>query len=195
MPKLLLQYNGFQKDFFPLTLTRPFIDLRVGILTVADKWKRLALSQQIDIDIISENQSASADIIWDARLVPMNALDIRIFIDQKTAPNHLFFALKSPWDIIRHNTALVSEDIQLIKTNYVSNSPSEQVSKSGIHPFYVHPTALLEHCFVNTDEGPVLIDENAYIMQGAMLRGPLYIGKRTVVKNGSGLVCRNQRRQ
>jgi UDP-N-acetylglucosamine diphosphorylase/glucosamine-1-phosphate N-acetyltransferase len=187
MPKLLLQYNGFQKDFFPLTLTRPFIDLRVGILTVADKWKRLALSQQIDIDIISEDQSASADIIWDARLVPMNALDIRIFIDQKTAPNHLFFALKSPWDIIRHNTALVSEDIQLIKTNYVSNSPSEQVSKSGIHPFYVHPTALLEHCFVNTDEGPVLIDENAYIMQGAMLRGPLYIGKRTVVKMGAAL--------
>ncbi|MEY4738830.1 MAG: hypothetical protein RLZZ05_214, partial [Bacteroidota bacterium] len=34
---------------------------------------------------------------------------------------------------------------------------------------------------------PVMIDEDAYIMQGAMLRGPLYIGKRTVVKMGATL--------
>lgn len=187
MAKLLLQYSKFQKDFFPLTLTRQFIDLRVGVLTLADKWKKLALSQQIDIDIISEDDSTSADIIWDARHIPKISLDLKSFFEQKTAPDNSFIVLKTPWDIIHYNVSLVMDDIQLIKTNYICNPSIEQVSITGNHPLYVHPTAHLEHCFVNTDEGPVLIDDAACVMQGAMLRGPLYIGKRTVVKMGSAL--------
>jgi len=115
MPKLLLQYSDFQKDFFPLTLTRRFIDLRVGILTVADKWKTIALSQHVDLEIIAED--GSADIIWDARLIPKIALDIKSFFEQKTAPNDSFFDINSPWDIIQHNTSLVLDDIQLLKPN------------------------------------------------------------------------------
>jgi UDP-N-acetylglucosamine diphosphorylase/glucosamine-1-phosphate N-acetyltransferase len=185
MPKLLLQYSDFQKDFFPLTLTRRFIDLRVGILTVADKWKTIALSQHVDLEIIAED--GSADIIWDARLIPKIALDIKSFFEQKTAPNDSFFDINSPWDIIQHNTSLVLDDIQLLKPNVETNAHTAQVSKTGIHPMYIHPTARLEHCFVNTDEGPVMIDEDACIMQGSMLRGPLYIGKRAVVKMGAAL--------
>ena len=187
MPKLLLQYNDFQKDFFPLTLTRPFIDLRVGILTVVDKWKTMALSQHIDLDIIAEDESSSADIIWDARFIPKISLDIKSFFEKNTPPNDSFFAIKTPWDIVHHNTSLVLDDIQLLKENIVTNPHGEQVLISGVHPLHVHPTARLEHCCINTQEGPVMIDEDAYIMQGAMLRGPLYIGKRTVVKMGATL--------
>lgn len=185
MPKLLLQYSHFQKDFFPLTLTRPFIDLRVGILTVEEKWKSLALSQHIDLEIISEG--GSADLIWDASLIPKVSLDIKSFFEQKSSNKDSFFVLESPWDIIRHNVSLVLDDIQLLKENFVSNPPMEQVSGNGIHPTYVHTTARVENCFVNTDEGPIMIDEDAFIMQGAMLRGPLYVGKRAVVKMGTAL--------
>lgn len=187
MLKLLLQYCNFQKDFLPLTLTRHFIDLRVGILSVREKWRALGLSQNIDIEIIPENESASADVIWDARFVPKNLLDIGSFIDQKTAPTDQFFDLKTPWEIIRHNTAMVSEDIELLKSRFETSLPLPQVLKTGSHPMHVHPTARLEHCFVNTDDGPVMIDEDACIMQGAMLRGPLYIGKSTLVKMGATL--------
>jgi UDP-N-acetylglucosamine diphosphorylase/glucosamine-1-phosphate N-acetyltransferase len=185
MPKLLLQYSDFQKDFFPLTLTRPFIDLRVGILTVANKWKTIALSQQIDLDLIAED--GSADIIWDARFIPKISLDIKSFFEHKTAPEDSFFEIKSPWDIIHHNISMLMDDIQLLKANVETNPHAEQVSKTGIYPIHVHPTARLEHCFINTQEGPVMIDEDACIMQGSMLRGPLYIGKRAVVKMGATL--------
>jgi len=187
MPKLLLQYSDFQKDFFPLTLTRPFIDLRVGILTVAEKWKTLALSQNVDLEIIAEDVSASADMTWNANFVPKISLDINSMFDEKTAPVASFFELKTPWDIIQYNASLVLEDIQLLKSSFNCDPVLEQVSKAGIHSFYVHPTSHLEHCFFNTDEGPIMIDEDACIMQGAMLRGPLYIGKRTVVKMGATL--------
>ncbi len=185
MPKLLLQYNDFQKDFLPLTLTRPFIDLRVGILTVEDKWRKLALSQDIELEIIDDD--ASADFIWDARLIPKFSLDIKTFFEHKTAPDDSFFSIKTPWDIIQHNILLVLEDIHLLKKTFIANPQLEQVSKKGIHPLHIHPTAQLEHCFINTQEGPVMIDEEACIMQGSMLRGPLYIGKRSVVKMGSAL--------
>jgi UDP-N-acetylglucosamine diphosphorylase/glucosamine-1-phosphate N-acetyltransferase len=185
MPKLLLQYSHFQKDFLPLTFTRSFIDLRVGILTVEDKWRKLSLSQDIELEIIDDD--ASADIIWDARLIPKFSLDIKSFFEKKTAPDDSFFALKTPWDIIHHNTSLVLDDIQLLCPTFDSNPCLDQVSTSGIHPLYVHQTARLEHCYINTEEGPVMIDEDACIMQGAMLRGPMYIGKRTVVKMGAAL--------
>ena len=185
MPKLLLQYSDFQKDFFPLTLTRPFIDLRVGILTVANKWKTIALTQQIDLDLIAED--GSADIIWDARFIPKISLDVKSFFEHKTAPEDSFFEIKSPWDIIQHNISMLMDDIQLLKANVETNPHAEQVSKTGIYPIHVHPTARLEHCFINTQEGPVMIDEDACIMQGSMLRGPLYIGKRAVVKMGATL--------
>jgi UDP-N-acetylglucosamine diphosphorylase/glucosamine-1-phosphate N-acetyltransferase len=185
MPKLLLQYSHFQKDFLPLTLTRPFIDLRVGISTVADKWKRLANSQNIDLEIIEEEESA--DLTWDARFIPKISLDVHSFFEQKTASDDLFYAVKTPWDIIQHNTSLVLDDIHLLSSTFDTNPCFDQVSTSGIHPFFVHPTARLEPCFINTEEGPVMIDEDACIMQGAMLRGPMYIGKRTVVKMGAAL--------
>ena len=185
MPKLHLQYSHFQKDFLPLTLTRSFIDLRVGILSVADKWKRIALSQNIDLEII--DQGESADFSWDAGLIPKISLDIKSFFEKKTAPDDSFFALKTPWDVIHHNISLVLDDIQLLCPTFDSNPCLDQVSTSGIHPLYVHQTARLEHCYINTEEGPVMIDEDACIMQGAMLRGPMYIGKRTVVKMGAAL--------
>lgn len=185
MPKLLLQYSHFQKDFFPLTLTRPFIDLRVGILAVADKWKRLAFSQNIDLEII--DKEGSADLTWDARFIPKSYLDLKSFFEQKTAPDDSFYKVNIPWDIVQHNSSLVLDDIQLLCSTFDSHSRLEQVSKTGIHPLHVHPTARLEPCHINTEEGPVMIDEDAFIMQGAMLRGPMYIGKRTVVKMGAAL--------
>ena len=185
MPKLLLQYNDFQKDFLPLTLTRPLIDLKVGILTVADKWMTMALSQYIDLEFTDDEESA--DIIWDARFIPKFSLDVKSFFEQKTSPDDSFYIIKTPWDIIQHNTSLVLNDIQLLKKAFDSDPQVDQVSKTGIHPLYVHPTARLENCFINTQDGPVLIDEEACIMQGAMLRGPLYIGKRSVVKMGAAL--------
>lgn len=145
----------------------------------------MALSQNIDLEMTTLEESA--DMIWDARFIPKFSLDLKSFFEQKTAPDDSFFALKTPWDIIQHNTSLVLDDIDLLKSTFIANPQLDHLSKKGIHPLYIHPSAQVEHCFINTQEGPVMIDEEACIMQGAMLRGPLYIGKRSVVKMGAAL--------
>jgi UDP-N-acetylglucosamine diphosphorylase/glucosamine-1-phosphate N-acetyltransferase len=37
----------------------------------------------------------------------------------------------------------------------------------------------------NTQDGPIIIDDDATVMEGALLRGPMYIGKNSVVKMGA----------
>lgn len=50
---------------------------------------------------------------------------------------------------------------------------------------WVHPTATLKAVTINAEEGPVIIGENALIMEGALLRGPICIGDHSVVKMGA----------
>lgn len=145
----------------------------------------MALSQDFEFEIVDMEESA--DIIWDARFIPKSSLDIKTFFEQKSAPDDSFYELKTPWDIVHYNTSLILDDIQLLKSSFDSNKQIDQVSKRGVHPLYIHSNARVEDCFINTEEGPVMIDEEALIMQGSMLRGPLYIGKRSVVKMGTAL--------
>jgi len=50
---------------------------------------------------------------------------------------------------------------------------------------FIHPTARVNCLSLNAEKGPIIIGENALIMEGAMLRGPLAIGKNAVVKMGA----------
>lgn len=187
MPKLLLQYSHFQKDFFPLTFTRPFTDLRVGILSVADKWLKIANQQGIELELILEEDVNRADKIWSANFIPTPSIDLSTFFNQPAAATNDFIELNSPWDLVRHNTRFMMDDFELLRGTYGNAAIRENIYVSGAFPLFLHPSVSTEHCFINTADGPVMIDENATIMQGAMLRGPLYIGKRSTVKMGATL--------
>jgi UDP-N-acetylglucosamine diphosphorylase/glucosamine-1-phosphate N-acetyltransferase len=85
------------------------------------------------------------------------------------------------------NIEILLSDIQLVNTqDYIQIVPST-IRATGSQPVYVDPTAKLDHCFINTENGPVVIAANAQIMSGAMLRGPIYIGENAVVKMGAML--------
>jgi UDP-N-acetylglucosamine diphosphorylase/glucosamine-1-phosphate N-acetyltransferase len=64
---------------------------------------------------------------------------------------------------------------------------NKEINHSGSHDLLIHETAIIENCFINTSDGPVIIDEHAHVMCGAMLRGPIYIGKHSTVKMGAQL--------
>jgi hypothetical protein len=42
---------------------------------------------------------------------------------------------------------------------------------------FIHSTAKVFDAVLNVESGPIFIDEGAEVMEGSMLRGPLYIGK------------------
>lgn len=52
---------------------------------------------------------------------------------------------------------------------------------------YVAEGADVKACVLNTTEGPIIIERGALVMEGCLLRGPVYIGAHAVVKMGSHL--------
>jgi UDP-N-acetylglucosamine diphosphorylase/glucosamine-1-phosphate N-acetyltransferase len=91
------------------------------------------------------------------------------------------------WQLPLHNAQALSHDF-LHLTNGRSGQPiPSHVRRAGDHPVYIEPGARLEHCILNTSEGPIWIGSDAVIMDGAMLRGPLAVCHHAVVKMGAAI--------
>lgn len=101
-------------------------------------------------------------------------------------PDHYNFDfIQNPWDIIRWNILALKNDISSIAEGFMID-PVE-FNKLGEYPLLIHPNARIERVLFNTTEGPILIDEQSHLMDGSMIRGPVYIGKHTVIKMGTTL--------
>jgi len=50
---------------------------------------------------------------------------------------------------------------------------------------FIEKGSKIEHCYLNSEEGPIYLAKNVKVMEGSMLRGPLAICEGTVVKMGS----------
>ncbi len=181
---LYLEEAHLQKDFYPLTLNRTFSELRTGLFSIRDRWVALATKLGIHINFVDE---LSADLSVSAHLIPKHNLDLEaLFLNQLVDENN-FIKINHLWELTTSNIELLLSDFSLIDSNqYLSDTPTK-IMLTGNNPVLVHPSAKVDYCFINTENGPVLIDANAQIMSGAMLRGPVYIGEHAVVKMGTTL--------
>jgi UDP-N-acetylglucosamine diphosphorylase/glucosamine-1-phosphate N-acetyltransferase len=80
------------------------------------------------------------------------------------------------------NGSILPQDIDEQKR--IKNLPPGVVHQ-GVHPLIIEADVKMEPCYINTDDGPVYIGKNVFIMGGTQLRGPLAILDATVVKMGS----------
>ena len=185
MPKLLLNHSELNRDFYPLTLTRDLCDLKVGILTIKEKWEFLAKQQSFDLELLNEADISKADKIIPANLIPDASIDLNALFSSDILPESGLKKINRLWDIISLNVWGICEDVKLLTPHHYKSSSSISITASGSHKLHVSPSAILEHCIINLNDGPVYIDDNALVMEGAMLRGPIYIGKNSVVKMGA----------
>jgi UDP-N-acetylglucosamine diphosphorylase/glucosamine-1-phosphate N-acetyltransferase len=93
--------------------------------------------------------------------------------------------LHRPYDLFIHNARMIAFDMQLI----CGSRHSQQLSKSntviGNGQVFLERGASIEACIFNTNDGPIYIGENAQVMEGSMLRGPLAICESATVKMGA----------
>ena len=104
---------------------------------------------------------------------------------QNRPDTSLDFNLNSPWDLIRHNASAITKDEYLFTNNgnYLVNA--DKYRKTGQYNLIIHKSALVEECYFNTEAGPIIIDEEAHIMAGSAIRGPVYIGVHSTIKMGA----------
>jgi UDP-N-acetylglucosamine diphosphorylase/glucosamine-1-phosphate N-acetyltransferase len=92
-----------------------------------------------------------------------------------------------PWQLPLQNAETIRYDFQYLTVGKISAPIPSYVRHSGEHPVFIEQGARLEHCILNTSDGPIWIGRDAMIMDGAMLRGPVAICDHAVVKMGAAI--------
>lgn len=114
-------------------------------------------------------------------------LGILTFRERRNRGVPSFPVPEHPWQLPAHNAQALRHDFHYYTAARTSQPIPAHVRTSGSFPVFIESGARLEHCIINTTEGPVWIGRNALIMDGALLRGPLAVCEHAVVKMGAAL--------
>ncbi|MEO6668042.1 MAG: putative sugar nucleotidyl transferase, partial [Ferruginibacter sp.] len=170
---------------FPFTHTRHVADIRVGILTIKEKWelltgKRIFTSHE---DLVGDELHIHADLIPTLKNfeVILRAANDRISMFD----NDEIRLLHHPWNIFQYNDWASRHDFDLLTENRKSFPIPESNRFSNEAQIFIEEGAVVEHSILNASTGPIYIGKNAMIMEGSLIRGPFSLGEQSVVKMGS----------
>lgn len=186
MNQVFLTDKEIKDNLFPFTLTRSAADIRIGILTIREKWIHYSknnITVSDGTDTIPENAA-----IFSASIVPSAEFVSSLVKNGNISDNPLWSFVKIiqyPWHIFMWNDWAIREDFKILTKGRQSENIPETVSVTNASEIFIEPNAKISHCIINASEGPVYIGKNAEILDGALLRGPLAICEGAVVKMGA----------
>lgn len=185
---LLLEDNSCRNDLLPFTAIRSVLDIRMGILTLREKWAFLLGARGFD-------EAGSTPVpALPANLLPTRALAAAVWEELRRGPlsqaavDRLIVhgrLIRHPWHIFQHNTEALIEDFGLVTAGRKSLPIPPSVQTSGDENIFIEPGARLSHCLLNAETGPIYIGSGAEIMEGALIRGPFACCTGAVVKMGA----------
>lgn len=87
-----------------------------------------------------------------------------------------FLLIQYPWDIFRNNGEALIDDFKYLTLNRKSEPlPTHCTLIGNPELLFIAPGATVLASIINTSGGPVYIGNNAEVMEGCMLRGPIAI--------------------
>jgi UDP-N-acetylglucosamine diphosphorylase/glucosamine-1-phosphate N-acetyltransferase len=187
MNKVFVTDSEIKDNLFPFTLIRSVADIRVGILTIREKWEAYLGSPVL-------SKEDASDIPVNASILSANIIPSKQFVESlfdeegnlSESPDwNAVKIVQFPWHIFLWNDWALRQDYELVTAGRQSAplSPTVQTVNGG--NIFVEPGAVLSHCIINAEHGPVYIGKNAVVMEGAAIRGPFALCEGSVVKMGS----------
>ncbi len=182
---IFLDETKSREQLFPFTHTRHVADIRVGILTIRQKWEQIT-----GLTVITNAESKNSDsLIVEANIIPTKNTASRIIkaAEDKTPilENEEIKMLHHPWQIFQINDWAIRydfENITALRTSFSISATNQCIKASDI---FAEEGAQAEHCILNASTGPIYIGKNVQIMEGTMIRGPFSAGEGTLIKMGS----------
>jgi len=199
-------------DLLPLTFTRPACEIRVGILTIKEKWQR-RLKKELSYDSINyltekfplqattklprlnfNGRICPDDILVNEvkKLKPGQALYVGDTLaayfekdTQKILSKSKATVLKHPWDIFRNNAIELANDFAFITKGRKSKPLSKTNKVVGKGKIFIEAGASVECSTFNTHNGPVYIGKDAVVMEGCLVRGGFSLGEHSELKMGA----------
>jgi UDP-N-acetylglucosamine diphosphorylase/glucosamine-1-phosphate N-acetyltransferase len=186
MNQVFLTDKETKEKLFPFTQVRSAADIRVGILTIREKWERY-----LGKDVILEDEAVSVPdnaTILSANIVPSKEFVDSLYKGDKLSDNPDWGAVKIiqyPWHIFMWNDWAIREDFKLITAGRSSAVIPSTVQTTAAENIFIEDGARLSHCIINAEAGPVYIAKNAEIMEGTIIRGPFALCESSVIKMGA----------
>ncbi|MDB5198700.1 MAG: glucose-phosphate thymidylyltransferase [Chitinophagaceae bacterium] len=183
--KIILDDIICKEDLYPFTLTRSAADIRIGILTIREKWERL-LGKKIPIlSEVSEKKINQNVKCIPANVIPSEKL-VKALQQNKTLDGSKYYSTKInyPWHIFQNNDAAIREDFDLITRGRKSKKLSSGNRVIG-KDIFLEEGATVNHSILNTSAGPIYIGKNAEVMEGCIIRGPFAMCEGSVLKMGT----------
>jgi len=201
-------------NFLPLSFTRPLAELRVGILTIREKWEFHLKSScsALTEDYLQKKYPliTTEDNLWiDAQCLPARSLVSAVFklklgqglqwkdriiayrtvnresLEELIPFDEEFVYLQHTYDLFRMNELALNDDFNLVTFGRQSAQLPDCVKTTNPDQIFVEPGARFGHAILNASTGPIYIGKNAEVMDGCMVRGGLSLGEGSVLKMGA----------
>lgn len=197
MQKIIFTEADCKPDnLHPFTYTRHIQDIRIGILTIREKWERylkLTSANKWQGNFLDDDQSikikkgigATDYLLVHANMLPTKAIINKIKNSRSVDVKGEVKTIQYPWHIFQLNDWALREDYILLTAGKKSKAISKTNKLIKPSKIFLEAGVKMEHCFINAEDGPVYIGKNALIMEGSMLRGPIAICEGAVVKMGT----------
>ena len=182
---IFLDESGESAGLLPFTLTRHVADIRIGILTIREKWELLT-----GLTVVTKPILQNADSVR----VPANIIPTASSVDhilksfQDKTPfteNEALRMLHRPWQIFQFNDWALRHDFESLtagKTSVAISSSNQCIKENQI---FIEQDAVVEYCTLNASTGPIYIGKSAVLMEGTHIRGPFAACEGSVVKMGA----------
>jgi UDP-N-acetylglucosamine diphosphorylase / glucose-1-phosphate thymidylyltransferase / UDP-N-acetylgalactosamine diphosphorylase / glucosamine-1-phosphate N-acetyltransferase / galactosamine-1-phosphate N-acetyltransferase len=181
MKAIALEDDLLRDEFFPFTLTRDVADIRIGILTIRQKWEWLGFqilpaAERGDAPVLPANLLPDAGLA--AALLEGNGSRIEAAVAGAAY-------LRDAPGIAANNGQAIRSDFLLLTKGRKTTAIPPSVQVVAPENIFIEEGAVVESSFLNASGGPIYIGRDAVIMEGSMIRGPFSLGNGSVVKMGS----------
>lgn len=212
---IVLFDDQFRANLLPFTYTRPVSDLRVGILTIREKWEKRMdatvstltlpyLSEKFPLSLAEDNVFINGAVLPNEEftgIVRELALDEAIVSEDNLllayrgatlptdTPKRTITShvdlVRYPEDVFSKNGAQIELDWELVINDEKSKPLSTSNNVTGEGDIFIHQDASVEGAILNPDGGKIYIGPSATIMEGCLVRGSLALCQGAQLKLGA----------
>ncbi len=184
MATIFLEEESIRNSLFPFTQTRSVADLRIGILTIREKWEQIFGYRVIDRKS-NDPEALSLPSNWIPNSEWLSSNEKMAFRPEDLkASGDSIRKILYPWHIFQFNDQEIRSDFELLTMGRKSEPISGTNKVILPENVFFEKGARVEYAYLNASSGPIYIGKDAEVMEGAMLRGPVAICEGSVVKLG-----------
>ncbi len=184
---ILLDDIPYNHLLYPFATVRSLAHIRVGILTIFEKWQhffpgKIYLSSQQTKNTIDDKSLLKIP----ANILPSLAYLLRLEAGSTQVENIVDSrVLLHPWQIFEFNDWAIRQDFYLLAASRKSATITGDNHTICPENIFVEAGAKIDCSIINACDGPIYIGKNAEVMEGCLMRGPFALCEGSRLKMGT----------